>query len=201
MQDGKNSDYYYIHQFAGQISELTDGLTAAGLKAISEPIHAYTICVLLAQLSSRSTIVGTNASTLDAQPEIVNTVEVHIKRPIDLSADIARYQSILSNASSHLNFALAPGLYLIPQDLALKTDSTFEYNNKLLQAPPSAFGTVEINSVKKRSNAKIDATGTITTTSMTNKATGRPQDSQKVSRIKYQYIYIDQYAKYGHRQR
>ena len=51
MQDGKNGDYYYTHQFAGQIPELTDGLTTAGLKAISESIHAYTVCVFSAELS------------------------------------------------------------------------------------------------------------------------------------------------------
>ena len=46
----------------------------------------------------------------------------------------------------------------MPQDLALKTDSIQEsvfsakscgYNNELLQAPPSASGTGEINSLKK----------------------------------------------------
>ena len=63
---------------------------------------------------------------LDAQAEFVNALETHIKRTIDLSADIARYQSILSNASSHLNFAFAPGLYLIPQDLALITINYFK---------------------------------------------------------------------------
>ena len=39
VQDGKTSDYYFKHQFAGQIPELTDGLTSAGLKAISESIR------------------------------------------------------------------------------------------------------------------------------------------------------------------
>ena len=125
-----NGDYYYyIHQFEGQVLELTDGLTAAGFKAISNSIYAYTICVLSAQLSARSTIVGNSAVALDGQAEFVNALETHIKSPIDLSADIARFQSILSNASSHLNFALGPGLYLMPQDLALETDSTLECNN------------------------------------------------------------------------
>ena len=83
LQDGKTDDYYYIHQFPGQIPELTDSLTAAGLKAISEPICAYTVCVLSAQLSAWSTIVGTNTAALDVQAEFVNALEAHLKRPIN----------------------------------------------------------------------------------------------------------------------
>ena len=82
VQDGINGDYYYINQFAGQIPELTDGLTAAGLKAISESIRAYKICVLSAKF--------------------VNALETYIKRPIGLSAEVARYQSLLYNASTQL---------------------------------------------------------------------------------------------------
>ena len=44
VQDGTNGNYFYIHQLACQIPELTNDLTAAGLKAISESIRAYTMC-------------------------------------------------------------------------------------------------------------------------------------------------------------
>ena len=87
-------DYYYIHQFAGQVLLRTDSLAAVGLKAISESIRAYTICVPSVQLSASSTILSTKAAALDAQVKFVNTLETHIRRPIDLSADIARYYLI-----------------------------------------------------------------------------------------------------------
>ena len=78
MQDGINDDHYYIHQFVGQIPELTDSLTAASLKAISESIRTYTICVLLAQMLAKSTIVDNSVAALGAQAEIVNALEMHI---------------------------------------------------------------------------------------------------------------------------
>ena len=127
VQDGKNGDHYYIYQFADQIPELTDGLTAAGLKAISESIRAYTIWVLSAQLFKRITIIGTSAAALDAKAEFVNALKAQNKKTN------RSFKSMLSNASSHLKFALAPGLHLIPQDFALKTDSTHEYNDELFQ--------------------------------------------------------------------
>ena len=106
MQNGINGDYYYIHQAAGEVSELTNGLIAAGFEAISESIRAYTVCVLPAQLFARITMVGNTSATLDAQAEFVNALKTVKNKSVDLSADIGRYQNILSNVSSFLNFVV-----------------------------------------------------------------------------------------------
>ena len=78
-----------------------------------------------------------------------------LKKHIDLSADTARYQSILSN--DYLISTLLLRRVYRTQDLALKT---LEYNNELFQTPirttNCAFRTVEINCEKKRSNLQID---------------------------------------------
>ena len=118
------------------------GLSKAGFKTISESIRAYTTCILSAQLAAHAIIVGSTASALGAQAEFLKALESYIMRPKDIGADITHCQNILSDANSTLNFPLAPGLYLILSDLSLKTDLMREYNNALLQAPPSAFGLV-----------------------------------------------------------
>ena len=137
---------------AGHIPRMMYDLSKVGFKPVPESIIAITTCILLAQLAACATIVVSTAGTLNIQAEFLKALESYIMRHIkDFSADITRYQNILSNANSTLNFAIAPGFNLIPSDLSLKTDPMREYNNALLQAPPSAFELVaNIKGIKKR---------------------------------------------------
>ena len=69
----------------------------------------------------------------------------------------------------------------------MKRDSTLAYNSEFLQAPPSAFGTVEISSIKKRlitppTISRPQDTALDAAEGGIDKAIGRPQDKAGSSR-------------------
>ena len=54
VQDCKTGESFIISMAVGHIPEVTDGLSKADFKEISESIRAYTICILAAQKAAHT---------------------------------------------------------------------------------------------------------------------------------------------------
>ena len=52
----------------------------------------------------------------------------------DISKSVQRYQLSIQEAKLRLNFAIAPGIWLMPSNLIINTESVIGYNNFLLKA-------------------------------------------------------------------
>ena len=106
------------------------GLTRQGVEMVSESIRVYVYCLLTAQSSTRSNIIGNTAPNFEAQKLFSKEIEDFVKRDMFLHTDIRRYQSILSNARSSVDYSLGEGIYMFPSDL-LKVAKKQGYNDKL----------------------------------------------------------------------
>ena len=96
-----------------------------------------------AQGQTRSSIVGAQATSLDAQKQFLANVEDAINRPVDLPSDIARYEDTLRYAKSKVDFVFYPGLYMAPSDMELNIGTT-NYN-EIVVAPSSSTPGHDIN--------------------------------------------------------
>ncbi len=67
--------------------------------------------ILGAQAQTRSGTVGSGAS-FDAQRQLQANIEDAICSPLDIPSTIEKYQSVLQNASSKVNYAFGSGLYM-----------------------------------------------------------------------------------------
>ena len=106
------------------------GLTQKALNLISESVRAYIYLILTAQINSRSNI------TSPASIQIyTDEFEKMIIRSLDTSADIARYQNIISQTKSKVDFPVAVGVYMMPSNMELiKGQKTNHFNNEILIA-------------------------------------------------------------------
>ena len=114
------------------VMPVSKGLTRQGVQMLSDSIRVYTYCLLAAQSGVRASIIGSNANNFEAQTQFVNNLEDFIKKKSLLHGDIARYESILSNARSPVDFSLGSGLYMLPSDLRLKQPNDVQnFNDKI----------------------------------------------------------------------
>ena len=90
--------YMNENSFSRWIIEKSDGLTTLGLQRISETVQNYAYLILTSQVGTRSEIVGYTAKNLDAQRVFLNNFENNIKRIVDISEDIQRFQKTLQFA-------------------------------------------------------------------------------------------------------
>ena len=109
----------------------SSGLTRQGIEMLSESVRVYVYCLLTAQSSTRSNIIGNTAPNFEAQKLFSKEVEYFVKRDMLLHEDIRRYQDILLNARSSVEYSLGEGIYLLPSDLQLKVGVKRGYNDKL----------------------------------------------------------------------
>ena len=107
------------------IIQKTRGLTREGVEMLSESVRVYVYCLLTAQSSTRSNIIGDTSPNFEAQKLFAKEVEDFVKRDMLLHEDISRYQSILSNARSSVDYSLGKGIYMFPSDLQLKVATLF----------------------------------------------------------------------------
>ena len=61
-------------------------------------------------------------------------VETAITSPVDAQAAIIRYQDVVQNASSEINFSFGEGLVMAPGDLLLRIGKIVGYNNNIIVA-------------------------------------------------------------------
>ena len=91
---------------------------------------AYVYLVLSSQVQARSNIVGNSAPTVDAQQVFKDKFKSLINE--DLSIDIKKYQGVLEQALSKVDFSVGIGIYMLPSNLNLSIGKTKGYNNKIL---------------------------------------------------------------------
>ena len=76
--------------------------------------------------------MGNLAPEVDAQQVFKSTFKALINENYSIGTYIARYQGVLENALSKVDFSVSTGIYMLPSDLNLSLGKTKGYNNKIL---------------------------------------------------------------------
>ena len=116
------------------VLDKSQGFTAPGVERLNDSIRTYVWAILGAQAQTRSKILGAGTS-FDAQKQFQANIEDAISSPVDIPAAIERYQSVLQNASSKVDYTFGNGLYMAPSDMRLHIGSVAGYNNEIIIAP------------------------------------------------------------------
>ena len=109
------------------------GLTMAGKGRLNRSIEAFVYCVLGAQVNMRSSMAGQSGSAQEVKEELINLFEKAIIEE-EVSVSAPRYQTAIQSSRAKLDFALAPGLWLLPSDLEINLTRKVGYNNFLQKA-------------------------------------------------------------------
>ena len=109
------------------------GLTRRGMGRINRSLEAFVYCVLGAQVNVRSSIVGDSGGAVEAQQEMLKLFESAVIEE-DLATSVQRYQLAVQEAKLRLDLAIAPGIWLMPSNLVINTESIVGYNNELQKA-------------------------------------------------------------------
>ena len=128
-----------------------NGLTRRGMGRINRSLEAFVYCVLGAQVNIRSSIVGNSGGAVEAQQEMLKLFESAVIEE-DLATSVQRYQLAVQEAKLRLDLAIAPGIWLMPSNLVINTESIVGYNNELQKATDSMQFGVNVG-VNEKSNA------------------------------------------------
>ena len=116
------------------------GLTKPGFGRLNRSVEAFIYCVVGAEVNIRSSIVGNSGGAQETQQELLKLFEDSIIEE-DIAQSVQRYQLVIQEAKLRLNLAIAPGIWLMPSNLVINTESVTGYNNYLLKASDSmTFG-------------------------------------------------------------
>ena len=96
-----------------------------------------------AQVNVRSSIAGSQGSSIETQREFLSLVEDAIRNP-DISKSVQRFQLAIESAKVRLDLAISPGTWLLPSKMVVNTESVVGYNNKLKKA--TSFMKIGVNS-------------------------------------------------------
>ena len=177
------------------ILDQSQGFTAPGVERLNDSIRTYVWALLGAQAQTRSAILGAGTS-FDAQKQFLADVEDAISSPVDIPSAIERYQSVLQNASSKVDYAFGTGLYMAPSDMRLHIGTAIAgYNNQIIIAPagqplgvspdinntpvPAPVETGETGLVVPQTHDKPDTSGVTTMTHSVAPPTPVPVASQQ----------------------
>ena len=90
---------------------------------------AYVYLVICSQVKAMSTIAGNSAPAIDSQKVFKDTFNDLIRG--DLSINTKKYQGVLENALSKVDFSVGVGIYMLPRNLNLnigkKKDTTTKF--------------------------------------------------------------------------
>ena len=125
-------------QYEWFIPSVGKGLTKAGLGRLNRSVETFVYCILGAQVSTRSSIVGMGGAASEVQQEMVTLFESCVIEQ-DISKSVQRYQLAVQEAKLRLDFAISPGIWLMPSSLVINTESVVGYNNELKRAGASAI--------------------------------------------------------------
>jgi len=114
------------------IPKIGKDLTRADIARINESIRTYIYCVLGSQVLTCSPVTGQSGLAFEVQKEFLTLVEDSINNPKRITDSISRYQDVVSKSRTRLNFAIAPGLYLISDNLVMNMPNIPGYNNNTL---------------------------------------------------------------------
>jgi hypothetical protein len=152
------------------------GLTKVGLGRINRSIEAYAYCVLGSQVNTRSAIVGNGGGSVETQQEFLTLFESTIIEN-NISKGVQRYQLAVQKSRARLDFAIAPGCWLLPSNLIINIHSTAGYNNMLQRATKDMkFGINNVNDKttgRRSSGAGAGVAGVADVVAMSSK--GIPQ--------------------------
>ena len=95
-------------------------------------MRAYVYLVLTSRVQARSTIVGNSAPAVDFQQALKGMFKALINEYYSIGIDIERYQGVLENALSRVDFSVGIGIYMLPSNLNLSIGKTKGHNNKIL---------------------------------------------------------------------
>ena len=122
---------------------ISHGLTSAGLSRINQSIESFCFAILGSQVNVRSSIAGSQGSSIETQREFLSLVEDAIRNP-DLGKSVQRFQLAIESANVRLDLAISPGTWLLPSKMVVNTESVVGYNNKLKKA--TSFMKIGVNS-------------------------------------------------------
>ena len=114
MKVERNFDFF----MAGK----SEGLTQAGMGRLNQSYEAFVYCILGAQVTIRSSILGSSGSATEVQHDFLILVEDPIRTP-EFSTSVQRFQLATDEAKVGLDLALSPShleIKLLEPD-ALKT--------------------------------------------------------------------------------
>ena len=131
------------NQYEYFLCPVSNGLTSAGLSRINQSIESFCYAILGSQVNVRSSIAGSQGSSIETQREFLSLVEDAIRNP-DLGKSVQRFQLAIESAKVRLDLALSPGTWLLPSKMVVNTESVVGYNNKLKKA--TSFMKIGINS-------------------------------------------------------
>ena len=131
------------NQYEYFICPVSRGLTSAGLSRINQSIESFCYTILGSQVDVRSSIDGSQGSSIEAQRQFLSMVEDAIRNP-DLGKSVQRFQLAIESAKVRLDLAISPGTWLLPSKMVVNTESVVGYNNKLKKA--TSFMKIGVNS-------------------------------------------------------
>ena len=131
------------NQYEYFICPISHGLTSAGLSRINKSIESFCYSILGTQVNVRSSIAGSQGSSIETQREFLSLVEDAIRNP-DISKSVQRFQLAIESAKVRLDLAISPGTWLLPSKMVVNTESVVGYNNKLKKA--TSFMKIGVNS-------------------------------------------------------
>ena len=135
----KGNRIYNIHnndgkkQYSWFVPSEGNGLTRRGMGRINRSLEAFVYCVLGAQVNIRSGIVGDSGGAVEAQQEMLKLFESAVIEE-NLATSVQRYQLAVQESKLRLDLAFAPGIWLMPSNLVINTESIVGYNNELQKA-------------------------------------------------------------------
>ena len=131
------------NQYEYFLCPVSHGLTSAGLSRINQSIESFCYAILGSQVDVRSSISGSQGSSIETQRQFLSMVEDAIRNP-DISKSVQRFQLAIESAKVRLDLAISPGLWLLPSKMVVNTESVVGYNNKLKKA--TTFMRIGVNS-------------------------------------------------------
>ena len=156
----KGNRIYNIHNLDGKkqyswfVPKQGVGLTRRGMGRLNRSLEAFVYCVLGAQVNIRSGIVGDSGGAVEAQQEMMKLFESAVIEE-NLATSVQRYQLAVQEAKLRLDLAIAPGIWLMPSNLVINTESIVGYNNELQKASDSMQFGVNVGVNKKSKGVGI----------------------------------------------
>ena len=127
------NDVFGDYKYAWFIPASGDGLTKAGLGRLNRSAEAFVHCILGAQANTRNSIYGNGGGAIETQQEFLSLFESSVIEN-DISNSIKGYQKSVQETKLRLDLAVAPGIWLMPSNMVINTESVVGYNNKLMKA-------------------------------------------------------------------
>ena len=113
------------------------------MSRINQSIESFCYAILGSQVDVRSSIAGSQGSSIETQRQFFSMVEDAIRNP-DLGKSVQRFQLAIESAKVRLDLAISPGTWLLPSKMVVNTESVVGYNNKLKKA--TSFMKIGVNS-------------------------------------------------------